>query len=123
MNAAGPGNAEHGQGGRRCGWMILDRSTRMAVLIILLAGPLPSAAQNAPVPNVPVPQTRDQNACSDGQRAPSDQSLSKRLEQTDGVICPPEVDPDIKAPTPQGGRMPIIPPPGSPGGDPTVRPK
>jgi hypothetical protein len=103
--------------------MILDRSTRVAVLIVLLTGPLPCVAQNAPIPGMPVPQTRDQKACSDGPRAPGDQSLSKRLEQTDGVICPPEVDPDIKAPTPQGGRMPVIPPPGSPGGDPTVRPK
>jgi hypothetical protein len=121
--------------------MMLDRSTRLAALVLLFAGPLPCAAQNAPLPNAPspnapspnapspnapVPQTRD--ACAGGPRAPSDQSasdqsLSKKLEQTDGVICPPEVDPDIKAPTPQGGRMPIIPPPGSPGGDPSVRPK
>ena len=34
-----------------------------------------------------------------------------------------EVHPDITAPTPQGGRMPVIPPPGSPGRDPSVRPK
>ena len=32
-------------------------------------------------------------------------------------------DPDIRAPTPQGGSMPVIPPPGSPGGDPNIRPK
>ena len=52
-----------------------------------------------------------------------DQPLSEKLARSDGVICPPNVDPDIKAPTPQGGRMPVIPPPGSPGGDPNVRPK
>jgi hypothetical protein len=103
--------------------MIFDRSTRLAALILLLAGALPCAAQNARAPGAPVPQTRDQNACSQSRRAPSDQSLSQRLEQTDGVICPPEVDPDINAPTPQGGKMPVIPPPGSPGGDPNVRPK
>ncbi|HEY4405041.1 MAG TPA: hypothetical protein VGN55_10325, partial [Xanthobacteraceae bacterium] len=55
-----------------------------------------------------------------GSAAPT---LSDKLAQTDGVICPPNVDPDIRAPTPQGGTMPVIPPPGSPGGDPTVRPK
>ena len=51
------------------------------------------------------------------------QTLSEKLEQTDGVLCPPDVDPDIRAPTPQSGPMPVIPPPGSPGGDPSVRPK
>jgi hypothetical protein len=54
----------------------------------------------------------------------SDQTLSDKLAQSNGVICPPaNVDPDIKAPTPQGGTMPVIPPPGSPGGDPQVQPK
>jgi hypothetical protein len=103
--------------------MVFDRSPRLAALILLFAGLLPCAAQNTRVPSPPVPQTRDQNACADRQGAPNDQSLSKRLEQTGGVICPPEVDLDIKAPTPQGGKMPIIPPPGSPGGNPSVRPK
>jgi hypothetical protein len=51
------------------------------------------------------------------------QTLSDKLAQTDGVICPPNIDSDIKAPTPQGGPMPVIPPPGSPGGDSSVRPK
>ena len=53
-----------------------------------------------------------------------DQTLSDRLAQSNGVICPPpHVDPDIKAPTPEGGTMPVIPPPGSPGGNPQVQPK
>jgi hypothetical protein len=51
-------------------------------------------------------------------------SLSDHLAQSGGVICPPPaVDPQIKAPTPQGGRMPVIPPPGTPGGDQSVQPK
>jgi hypothetical protein len=29
----------------------------------------------------------------------------------------------MRAPAPEGGNMPVIPPPGSPGGDPTIRPK
>jgi hypothetical protein len=58
-----------------------------------------------------------------GRTTPPD-NLSNRLALSDGVICPPpSVDPDIKLPTPQGGRTPVIPPPGSPGGDPTIRPK
>jgi len=39
------------------------------------------------------------------------------------VLCPPSVDPGIHAPPPGGGRTPVIPPPGSPGGDPNVQPK
>ncbi len=51
-------------------------------------------------------------------------NLSDKLARTDGVLCPPNVDPDIKAAPPQnGGRMPVIPPPGAPGGDPSVQPK
>jgi hypothetical protein len=50
-------------------------------------------------------------------------SLSQKLDQGGGVICPPDVDPGMKAPTPEAGKMPIIPPPGSPGGDPKVQPK
>ena len=52
------------------------------------------------------------------------EDLSNKLARTDGVICPPPgVDPDIHEPAPGGGRTPVIPPPGSPGGDPSTRPK
>lgn len=55
--------------------------------------------------------------------APPD-NLSDRLARADGVICPPPgVDPEIRLPTPDTGRTPVIPPPGSPGGDPSIRPK
>lgn len=110
-----------------------------AAALLLLLGVQPCAAQNNPLPHgtAPesnVPQPRDSKACSDDQRlragretAPpregGNQTLSEKLEQTDGVLCPPDVDPDIKAPMPQAGPMPVIPPPGSPGGDPSVRPK
>jgi hypothetical protein len=77
----------------------------------------------------------DPKACAPGDRlqpgspnpsAPSvttGESLSDRLARTDGVICPPNVDAEIRAPTPDAGKTPVIPPPGSPGGDPSVRPK
>ena len=51
------------------------------------------------------------------------ENLSDKLARNDGVLCPPNVDPEIKAPTPETGKMPVIPPPGSPGGDPNVKPK
>ena len=100
------------------------------LLLVLAAGSV--AAQNTPVP----PPARDPKACSDEQRLqapngaarqpsnPSNETLSDKLERTEGVVCPPAgVDPEIAIPPPGGGRTPVIPPPGSPGGDPTVRPK
>jgi hypothetical protein len=55
---------------------------------------------------------------------PRAEPLSDKLARSDGVLCPPTgVDPEIRAPTPETGNMPVIPPPGSPGGDPTIRPK
>jgi hypothetical protein len=50
--------------------------------------------------------------------------LADKLAKSDGVLCPPTgVDPQMRAPAPDAGNMPVIPPPGSPGGDPTIRPK
>jgi hypothetical protein len=54
----------------------------------------------------------------------SNEPLGDKLAKSDGVMCPPSgVDPEIRAPTPDTGNTPVIPPPGSPGGDPSVRPK
>ena len=52
-------------------------------------------------------------------------NLSERLNQSGGVIKPPEnVDPGLqKKPPEDSAKMPVIPPPGSPGGDPNVQPK
>jgi hypothetical protein len=63
----------------------------------------------------------DDRACSQQERA--SKTLSEKLDQTAGVICPPDVDPAIKVPTPNAGKTPVIPPPGSPGGDQSVQPK
>ena len=50
--------------------------------------------------------------------------LGDKLAKTNGVLCPPSgVDPEMHAPTPEGGTMPVIPPPGSPGGNQNVQPK
>jgi hypothetical protein len=70
-------------------------------------------------------QPNDPKACANGLGNSANQSSSDQLNKSGGVICPPNnVDPNMTAPTPQGGTtMPVIPPPGSPGGDPSVRPK
>lgn len=99
------------------------------------APPAPSTpqAQTAPpsldrvttncVPTEPVPQegTVAPRGSTTGR---AQESLGDRLAKSDGVLCPPPgVDPDMHAPAPEGGKMQVIPPPGSPGGDPSVRPK
>ena len=61
--------------------------------------------------------------------APTGPSLSERLDRSKGVIVPPastaNTDPGIVKPAPSTGTksMPVIPPPGTPGGDPNVQPK
>lgn len=53
-------------------------------------------------------------------------TLSEKLNKSDGVIKPrSDVDPGMAAtaPAPHGGTMPVIPPPGSPGGNPNIQPK
>ena len=100
------------------------------------------AAQARPPTKAPVAPKADQldsNACAhpDTQttvgkggevqihRPDGKDDLSEKLARSGGVICPPEhVDPEIRQPTPPtGGSMPVIPPPGSPGGDQSVQPK
>jgi hypothetical protein len=51
------------------------------------------------------------------------ENLSDKLAQSGGVICPQNVDPAMKAPTPPTGDKPVIRPPGSGGGNPNVQPK
>ena len=91
------------------------------------ATPPAQTAPPAPVSNCaptrPVPPrgTIAPEGSTTGQAA---EPLGDRLAKSDGVLCPPTgVDPEIRAPTPDTGNTPVIPPPGSPGGDPGVRPK
>jgi hypothetical protein len=86
------------------------------------APPAPGLATNC-TPMQPVPQrgTVTPDGATTGQRA---EALGDKLARSDGVLCPPAgVDPEIRAPTPDTGNTPVIPPPGSPGGDPNIRPK
>ena len=98
-------------------------------------------AQAPPTPVTPSAQTatppRGANNCAPTESTPQGniapqgtttgqrtEPLGDKLARSDGVLCPPAgVDPAIRAPTPETGNTPVIPPPGSPGGDPTIRPK
>jgi hypothetical protein len=85
------------------------------------AGPQPTV-RCAPVqPPQPGAERDPRSQQTTGQ---SRETLSDRLAQADGVLCPPsDIDPQMSKRPPETGNMPVLPPPGSPGGDPTVRPK
>ena len=73
--------------------------------------------QPKPTASAAVPE----GTATTGQRA---EPLGDKLARSDGVLCPPPgIDPEMRAPAPDTGKTPVIPPPGSPGGDPTIRPK
>ena len=103
-----------------------------AVALLFCAFAVPASAQ------APKPQDRPSadapKGCAPGERLQADnnapklpettgENLSDKLARNGGVLCPPNVDPEIRAPTPETGKMPVIPPPGSTGGNPNVQPK
>ena len=94
---------------RRFGHYLLP----VAVIATLLAPCVGALAQPSRAPLDPRP------------KAESEGPAFKPGDHTDdGVIKPREdVDPDITIRPPETGRTPVIPPPGTPGGDPNVVPK
>ncbi len=71
--------------------------------------------------SVPVPGMKD-----DKDRRPNDESLSKELARTNGVVAPPPTGDDEihkPVPVPEPNSTPVIPPPGTPGGDQRLQPK
>jgi hypothetical protein len=89
----------------------MSRNTRnlAAALAILIATAYPALAQTST------------KGCTDQER--KHEPLGQKLKESNGVICPPDIDQGMRAPTPDGGKTPVIPPPGSPGGNPNVQPK
>ena len=92
-----------------------------AIVVASVTGAVAQATQRNPVarpdPNCS-PETR-QNTPG----AKPGTNLSDKLADSRGVICPPAVDSGITQPPPGGGTLKVVPPPGSPGGDPTAQPK
>jgi hypothetical protein len=108
------------------------RQAVMIALLVSLAETSAAAAQSSSdrPPARPEP-AQPQVACPpDVQTSPPtvggapSPNLSDRLADSKGIICPPAgVDRDINVPPPGGGELKVIPPPGSPGGNPNVQPK
>jgi hypothetical protein len=93
----------------------MSRSLRKAVAVAAFSLALAGTAI------AQTPQNGDPKSCANSGGSSGD--LSNKLTQSNGVICPPDVDKGMKAPAPNTGNMPVIPPPGSPGGNPNVQPK
>jgi hypothetical protein len=51
------------------------------------------------------------------------QNLSEKLNRSNGVIHPKEVDPAIQRPAPDARDPNVVPPPGTSGGAPAPQPK
>jgi len=105
-----------------------DLMPRKVLLTLLFTGSLGvmiAQAQTAVPdrqPRADCPPGVGTNAPSVGRDAKG--NLSDQLAASKGVICPPaDVDPEMQQRPPEGGAMKVIPPPGSPGGNPNVQPK
>ncbi|MGD0105230.1 MAG: hypothetical protein ABSC06_14480 [Rhodopila sp.] len=102
---------------------------RTLSMTTLILAAVPALAQN-PQPTSPtnptVPIAPPSASSPPPERiAPSDGNLSHRLAQQKGTITPPNVDPGmtVNPPPNSGATTPVIPPPGSPGGNRSVIPK
>ena len=111
----------------------MPRYAALPVALLMLGG-LAQAQTNPTAPPAAAPNSN----CTPGVRpgsptvgsgqtnsnGQSNSNLSDQLAGSNGVICPPaDVDPEMRKPAPGGGRTPVIPPPGSPGGDQKSVPK
>lgn len=104
---------------------------RLLFCSALIVGSAAAHAQNpqSASPENPSVPVAPQNAPSapPEQIAPSGRNgtLSEQLSKQRGTVRPPNVDPGMTvSPAPSaGGRMPVIPPPGSLGGNSSVVPK
>ena len=104
--------------------------TIAAAIAVVISASIVQAQSERPAPPAASPAPRSEcppgpdNPRLPGNETTGSRPLSDRLAQSKGVICPPAgVDPGIAVPPVGGGRMPVIPPPGTPGGDPGIVPK
>jgi hypothetical protein len=111
-------------------------ATWLVAGVLLCAGPAVAGAQDQPkaAPDQNSRQEQTQPQAPDhrgaappqsGTSAAPEGSLSHELNRSGGVIHPPPTGNSGVIPPPNQGtsRTPVIPPPGSPGGNPKVQPK
>lgn len=99
------------------------RQIAATLIAMALAAITPSRLYAEPPQDAPKSAPRDPHVPDE--RPPHD-TLSERLDRNKGVLHPPSgVDPGIAVPVPDPhpNTTPVIPPPGTPGGAPSVEPK
>jgi hypothetical protein len=91
----------------------------------VLLAPHFAFAQNSSPLSTPGPRNCPPGVSSPPLGSNDSRPLSEQLSESKGVICPPAgIDPDLATtPPPGSGKITVIPPPGTPGGDPKVVPK
>jgi hypothetical protein len=103
-----------------------------AALLVALALGTPAIAQSppelAPPPGAPQDATPPSESTTPPvvPGKPDEKPLSEELKENEGVLeAPKALDQGIvrEAPVPEPNTTPVIPPPGSPGGDPNPQPK
>jgi hypothetical protein len=102
------------------------RTLSLTALILVAAPALAQNPQSGSPTNPTVPVAPPNAPSPPPEKiAPPDSGLSNRLPQQKGTITPPNVDPGmmVNPPKNSGSTTPVIPPPGSPGGNPSVIPK
>jgi hypothetical protein len=109
------------------------RTRLFATCLVAVASTVQLDASGTLAQTTPTQQNPDQvqKGMQDPRSTQSDarpgESLSERLDRTDGVIRPPpDVAPEMpqaRPPAPDPGTTPVIPPPGTPGGNQQVVPK
>lgn len=88
-----------------------------------------AAAQQPPAQDGPAQGGKAPSASGQPQEttpsSPDAGSLSHQLSRSQGVLQPPPTGDKntVTPPTTGAGRTPVIPPPGTPGGNPQVQPK
>ncbi len=96
-------------------------------LLLTCSAILSGALMAAPTAGAQAPtQAPAQKSTDAPGKTTGDVPLSKKLDENKGVLTPPHgVDPGIhqEPPAKTGDRMPVIVPPGEPGGDQSVQPK
>jgi hypothetical protein len=102
---------------------LMPRRVALALLLLGTFASLAAQAETAtPEPRAECPPGTGADPPSVGRD--SNRTLSDQLAESKGIICPPAgVDPGMQKKPPEGGAMKVIPPPGSPGGNPGVQPK
>jgi hypothetical protein len=98
---------------------IASRLCLLVARVALVAGP---AFAQAPGPT-PTPAAAPDSAPGETTPGAPAENLSKKLNQSNGVIHPKEVDPAIEKPAPKAGDPNVIPPPGTSGGALAPQPK